>query len=451
MEDAMSLWGRFGEEIARTEDEMLAGDERLVRVRQRLLATASKAAAGFPGRSTGGRPVLAFGLAAAAVVAMGVTAAIFAARDPSAIEATVDGQRRTLHAGDWVAASAEAARRIDFSDGSSVFLEPRSGARVVTLGANGAQVSLERGTARFSVQKRKNAQWQVDVGPYAVAVKGTHFVVGWVPEAQLFTLTLEEGSVLVHGPLLAEGRMVAVGETLRASVSDSRLEIFKGGRETAAGGETAVKAPAPKSSAPELVAEDTESADTACAAASGTARESFARSTSSAPGAVPPEDWRQLARVGSYEAAVESAEQLDLDSVMADAAPSDLLLLGDAARLARRLDLADRSYLAARAKHPGSPESVAAAFALGRLAFDHQHLYAKAARWMEVYLTEGGEDATLAREALGRLIEASERAGDPDGAKNAAARYLARYPNGPHADVARRALSHKESGAVAAP
>jgi transmembrane sensor len=430
---------------------MLAGDERLARVRRRLLATASKAAAGFPGRATGGRPVLAFGLAAAAVVAIGVTVAIFAARGPSAIEATVDGRGRTLQAGDWVAASAEVARSIDFSDGSSVSLDPRSGARVVTLSANGAQVSIERGTAHVSVQKRKNAQWRVDVGPYAVAVKGTHFVVGWVPEAQLFTLTLEEGSVLVHGPLLAEGRMVAVGETLRASVSEGRLEIFKGGRETATGTETSARAPETEASVPELDAEDSESADAVCAATSGTVRESSARSTSAAPGAVPLEDWRQLARVGSYEAAVKTAEQLDLDSVIADAAPSDLLLLGDAARLARRLDLADRSYLAARTKHPGSPESVAAAFALGRLAFDHQHLYAKAARWMEVYLTEGGADATLAREALGRLIEASERAGDPDGAKNAAARYLARYPNGPHAEVARRALSQKESEAVAAP
>jgi ferric-dicitrate binding protein FerR (iron transport regulator) len=442
MEVAMSLWGRFGEEIARTEDAMLGGSDRIERVRGRLLATTARTAAGL---ATGaGRPrALAFGLAAAAVVALGVSAAIFAARDPGAIEATVGDERRSLRAGEWVAAPADAARRIDFSDGSSVSLEPRSGARVVALGADGARVSLERGTARVAVQRRKGARWQVDVGPYEVSVKGTRFVVGWDPEAQLFTLTLGEGSVLVRGPLLDQGRTIAVDETVLVSVAEGRLEILRGGDATAG---------------------DEAASGAATTAAAGTAverrgpeDEAAGRCTPAdvpnrAPAAPRPvENWRDLARAGRYETAIAAAERQGADAIVRSATAADLLLLGDAARLSRKYDLADQSYLAIRARHPSSAESVSAAFALGRLAFDHQHLYVKAAKWLDVYLTEGGEGAALAREALGRLMEAMERAGDPDGAKGAATRYLARYPQGPQAAAARRILSAQDAPPPAAP
>jgi hypothetical protein len=47
----------------------------------------------------------------------------------------------------------------------------------------------------------------------------------------------------------------------------------------------------------------------------------------------------------------------------------------------------------------------------------------------------------LAREASGRLLEACIAAGDGAGARDAATRYLARYPSGPHAALARRVLS----------
>jgi ferric-dicitrate binding protein FerR (iron transport regulator) len=451
MEVSMSIWQRFGDEIARTEDEMLAGGDRLERVRRRLLESASNAAAKSRWRAAGGRRMLALAAAAAAVVALGVAAAIVPWRDATALEATVDANRTALRAGEWVAAPAEAARRIDFSDGSSVSLEPRSGARVVALAADGARVSLERGTARVSVHKRQGARWLVDVGPYAVSVKGTRFVVAWDPESQLFTLSLEEGSVFVRGPLLAEGRAIAVHETLRASVAEGRLEIFRGGAEVATGAGTAVAAPGEARTSPEPAnaANGAAATDPSCAEESAAARSSAPRREPAA--AAEPESWSRLAASGDYADAVGAAERRGIDAVLSEATPAELLLLGDAARLSKRFDLADRSYLAIRARHPGGPESVSAAFALGRLAFDHQHLYVKAARWMDVYLAEGGADAPLAREALGRLMEALQRAGDLDGARNAAARYLARYPSGPHAEVAHRVLTQAGSGAASAP
>ena len=451
----MSIWRRFGEEIARTEDEMLSEDERVARVRGRLLETTSGAAADSRARPSGGRLVLSFGLATAVVVAVGLVAYFVPWQTASALEATIGDERRPLRVGEWVAAPAETARRIDFSDGSSVSLEPRSGARVVSLAADGARVSLERGTARVAVHKRRDTQWQIDVGPYAVSVKGTRFVVAWDSEAQLFTLTLEEGSVFVRGPLLAEGRMIAVDETLRASVAHGRLEILKGAAETAARTETPGRAAAAPSAQPRPD-EDTDAlqdADPICAQSSPGTRASAPQQglAAAAPEPVAPESWRKLAASGSYRAAVDAAEVQGVEAVLAEATAPDLLMLGDAARLSKRIDLADRSYLAARARHPNSPEAASAAFALGRLAFDHQQRFAKAAHWMEVYLAEAGADAALAREALGRLVEATQRAGDLDGAQHAAARYLSRYPSGPHAEVARTVLAQTEGAAAAAP
>ncbi len=75
-----------------------------------------------------------------------------------------------------------------------------------------------------------------------------------------------------------------------------------------------------------------------------------------------------------------------------------------------------------------------AAFRLGQSAKG-----AQAAEWFSTYLKEQPGGA-LAREALGRLIEAHQAAGDPISGRAAAERYLKSYPDGPHATLARQAL-----------
>ena len=89
-----------------------------------------------------------------------------------------------------------------------------------------------------------------------------------------------------------------------------------------------------------------------------------------------------------------------------------------------------------RRRFPGEEAASVAAFDLGRIAFDDHAAYAEAARWFEQYVTERPSGA-LVREATGRRMEALERSGDHPGAREAAARYLRRFPSGPHADVAR--------------
>jgi hypothetical protein len=65
---------------------------------------------------------------------------------------------------------------------------------------------------------------------------------------------------------------------------------------------------------------------------------------------------------------------------------------------------------------------------------------AEAARWFETYLEEQPK-GMLASVAAGRLIESYQRAGDQTSAKSAATRYLASYPNGPQAALARQVLA----------
>jgi TolA-binding protein len=64
----------------------------------------------------------------------------------------------------------------------------------------------------------------------------------------------------------------------------------------------------------------------------------------------------------------------------------------------------------------------------------------EAAQWFDTYLREQPQ-GLLAREAAGRLIESYRASGNASAAQTAAARYLARYPHGPHASLARQALT----------
>jgi ferric-dicitrate binding protein FerR (iron transport regulator) len=432
----MSEWRRFGEEIERAEDRLLEGSDAVARARARFLGQASLfVSSAVRGRAR--RGALAIGLAASFALAV-ASAALFWSRhaDHPALSATVDLPRHALLPGEWIAASPAGARRIDFSDGSTIGLEPGSGARVVTLSENGAHVSLEHGTANVAVHKRPGARWQVDVGPYTVAVKGTRFMVAWEPGPQRFTLSLEEGSVFVRGPLLQDGRLVATSETLRAFVAEGRLEIASG--NGAALAESSAVDAVPPAAPPACVPEQASSTSTGPSAPRWRAAgESVGGSGN---GGEPRPEWRALAASGKQREALAAAKARGLETVIGESSSSDLELLGDAARLGRDFETANRCYLAVRDKAPGSADAANAAFSLGKLDFDHRRLYAEAARWMEVYLAESGADAVLAREAQGRLIEAAHEAGDDRRANKAAERYLASYPNGPHAEIARRVL-----------
>jgi outer membrane protein assembly factor BamD (BamD/ComL family) len=101
-----------------------------------------------------------------------------------------------------------------------------------------------------------------------------------------------------------------------------------------------------------------------------------------------------------------------------------------------------QAYGALRTRFPGTPEAATAAFILGRIAQDQNRDDAHAAGWFGLYLREQ-PNGELAADALGRLVEASDRMHDEAGAVRAAERYLAAYPTGPHAEYARRVLARR--------
>lgn len=109
----------------------------------------------------------------------------------------------------------------------------------------------------------------------------------------------------------------------------------------------------------------------------------------------------------------------------------------DAARHARDLPEARSCLLALRRRFPGTSAAARATFDLGVVSFDAGGS-AEAAKWFQRYLDEQ-PDGPLAREALGRLAEARDASDDPRAA-DAATAYVARYPTGPHAAIARKIL-----------
>jgi TolA-binding protein len=116
---------------------------------------------------------------------------------------------------------------------------------------------------------------------------------------------------------------------------------------------------------------------------------------------------------------------------------AELLAAADAARYQGDSDLAIESLTTVRRRFAGTDAAASAAFELGRISFDARKDFARAGDWFDTYLRERPNGA-LAREALGRALEARHRGGDGARAEHLAVRYLAAYPDGPHAKLARK-------------
>jgi ATP/maltotriose-dependent transcriptional regulator MalT len=103
------------------------------------------------------------------------------------------------------------------------------------------------------------------------------------------------------------------------------------------------------------------------------------------------------------------------------------------------VERAQQAYSKLRQRFSGAP-AAHGAFMLGRIAHDQRNAFAEAARYFSLYLREAPEGA-FAREAASRLVEVRTLAGDRDGARAAAARYVELYPAGPYAEKAREVMA----------
>jgi hypothetical protein len=302
-------------------------------------------------------------------------------------------------AGEWLATGGSAAER-RFEDGSSLRLESDSSARVQFVASRGGLVHLNRGAVRLKVHHRDGSSWRVAAGPYEVEAIGTEFVVDWaLGRDKPLRVSVTEGTVAVRGPALRGTRFVSAHQLLEVT-----------GQEAA----NAPVAPLEPATEPPPTPDD-------------------AVPGSAAPRGNDP-SWRTLEAAGKYPDAVRVAERRGLTNIYQTGSADELMALSRAARFASRPEIAQSALQACRARFAGSPQAAMSAFLLGRAAKG-----AQAAQWFSTYLREQPNGA-LSREALGRLIEAHQAAGDRVSSRAAAERYLKSYPDGPHATLAHEAL-----------
>jgi len=377
--------------------DRVRGRERVVEA-QRALARRAKRLAWM-------RPVL---LAAAmfAIVAAGVKFW------PGTTTFTVAGQRGEV--GEWLATAQSEELALDFSEGTHVAFEGGSRGRVEHVTRNGARVEIERGSLQAHIVHRPGAAWGFGAGPFEVTVTGTNLSVNWSPEGGQFVLAVQRGSVIVRGPYIQTPLEVRAGERCHVDLVKKAMDV-----EQVAKTGDASEPPAQKPVAAVPVEPDTTTTPAPQPHAAAPAQ--------GAP-------WLALERNGEHTEAIAAAERSGLSRIYRTAAAEELLDLAHAARLSGRADIERTALLACRHRFHGGPAATAAYY-LGKMSAPGE-----AARWFETYLEEQ-PNGVLASTAAGRLIELYQRAGDGTSARSAATRYLASYPNGPHAALARQVLA----------
>lgn len=396
------------------------------------------------------RPRRMFGWATAAAVGVTVLAGWWGLgrRDAAALSFQV--RNGAVSHGGYVSASMVQSTEMQFSDGSNIVLEPGSRSRVSDLDARGGRVLIETGRARVHVQHRPRARWSVEAGPYTVRVLGTTFDLGWSGSDEILDLNLRKGSVLVKGPLAEKGLIMQAGQRLVARVKEGKIFLGAEPDQTAAAGaQPGAVAPAvadPARSEPEL-APRAESAPVRRWAARNAnrvaARNAATTAVSREAGGVRELSWSQRLSQGDFHGIVEDAERAGLESTLSSAPAQDLSVLADAARYARRTEIARRALLAERRRFPNSRQARDAAFFLGGVSEDDPSTGREAAlAWYERYLRENPDTGTYLPQALGRKMVLLRNLQGLSAAQAVATEYLARFPEGPYAAQARRLLQH---------
>jgi TolA-binding protein len=422
---------RLAREVARAQDELLADPRRRNVVRARL-----EAGSPLQRVERGSRRSLhaSWALVAAVAAAIG-----FWFGRPAANRA-VDPRP-----GAWQTASETASLPLEFSDGSEVVLSPRARARVLERDSNGARVYLERGRAHVSVVHRPSTRWGIEAGPFDVAVTGTRFDMEWEPGDETLSVKMDEGKVEISGCGLGVRRVTA-GESVRFSCRNN------GAIDTE--GKPAANAPPPDRAPEPATSQTSDSASTKHTAPPPSPPVSDGPTSSTRDAVVPTvpapsavtgpaasADWRGLASNARYADAFAAVDGSAFDRECETADATSLLTLANVARLTGHAPHAQRALLALRRRFTTAPGAAMAAFDLGMIDADQQHDPAGAARWFATYLEETPR-GPLAREALGRLVEAESQSGHEGRAREAARRYLKEYPTGPRADLARSLLGH---------
>lgn len=391
--------------------------------RERFLSAQRAPRAGW--REPAPRNRLAQGLVAAAVLLVAI-AVWMRATAPISFTA---GDRREV--GGWLATDSNALPVV-FSEGTRVELAPDSRGRVEEVSRAGAHVLLERGALHADVVHRAMTDWRFVAGPFEVRVTGTSLDVVWDPVTEHFEIGVSNGAVAVKGPYVGAEQVVRAGERCIVDLPARSMSLRSEAEAhltRAAPKPSTPSAPAAPSGTPVASPEATSLQDTPM----------FEVEDSPAPSAPAPHRhaasaWTLLEARGDYAGAYDAVARTGLAQFYASAPPADLLRFAQVGKLSGHRDAHHDALTACRDRFAKSPQAALAAFELGRSAPPSE-----AIAWFEAYLREDPR-GPLAREASGRLLEANALAGHDAAARKAAQEYLAKYPDGPAASMARRVL-----------
>jgi transmembrane sensor len=252
--------------------------------------------------------------------------------------------------------------------------------------------------------------YELDDGSHIVLERGARAEVLRNDGTELVA-ALRRGTVLVRGESVPDGvRKLGAGESIEIRSEPAPLHVAPTAPATAA---KQVERPLPT---PPTVAMKTPSA-----------------MESTEP------SWFVLSRGGARLAALHLLDrQGGLRAVLERTREARLLLeLSDVARAAGDGEAAALALGRAVEQAPDAPEAALAAFTLGRLELEQLGRPRAAAGHFAFVLTHP-QAASLAEDALVRLVEAEVRAGDTLAARAHAAQYLARFPEGRRRDFVTR-------------
>ena len=148
------------------------------------------------------------------------------------------------------------------------------------------------------------------------------------------------------------------------------------------------------------------------------------------------DSWQSLVSRGRFQSVVEAAEARGVDSCLSACSLGDVRALADAARYTGRFDVAEKSLLAIRQRASAGGQRSAAAFLLGRTSESRGQM-SVASTWYDTYLSES-PNGEFAADALAGKMRVTVRTQGTAAARPLAMQYLQRYPNGVHADTARK-------------
>jgi transmembrane sensor len=287
------------------------------------------------------------------------------------------------------AGSAQSERYFALPDGSRVSLLG-AGSRVEVLEQTAALVrtQLGAGSARFDVRHDEARVFEVESGDVKVRVLGTAFSL--VREGSFTRVSVERGAVRVQ---------------------------WTGGEAFLSAGQAGLYPPAPSTAD---VAKSTAPTEPLADLAGNIGEEASA--------------WRKLAKRGDYPAAYKALVPV-AKSVHDE--PSDLMLAADVARLSRHPAEATRYLSRVADGFARDKRAPLAAFTLGRVLLEDLAQPGRAAdafRRAQQLAPKG----PLAADALAREVDAAQRAGQAERARQLAARYVDLYPDGPQAQRLRK-------------